>query len=186
MAEIVASPHIMDVRTVHFRVFADVRGRFMETFRTEWFPDRAWKVVQSNRSQSAAGVLRGLHYHHHQVDYWQLLEGRIRVALADLRPNSPTYRVTHLLELDAAEPVGLYIPAGVAHGFYALTQATLQYLVDNYYTGNDELGVAWNDPELAIAWGVDAPLLSERDAQNPFLADIPSARLPQPSPVANP
>jgi dTDP-4-dehydrorhamnose 3,5-epimerase len=185
MAEIVASPYIMDLRTVHFRVFADARGRFMETFRTEWFPDRTWNVVQSNRSQSAAGVLRGLHYHHHQVDYWQVLEGRIRVALADLRPNSPTYRATQLIELDALEPVGLFIPTGVAHGFYAVTHATLQYLVDNYYTGGDELGVAWNDPELAIDWGVDAPLLSERDAKNPSLRDIPSALLPPALPIAN-
>lgn len=179
MAEIIASSHILDVRTINFRVFNDARGQFMETFRKEWFPDRSWEIVQGNRSQSAPGVLRGLHYHHHQVDYWQLLAGTIRVALADLRPASPTYRATEIIDLDAANPVGLYIPVGVAHGFYAQSAATLAYLVDNYYTGSDELGVAWNDPELAIPWGIDAPILSERDAKNPRLADIPAHLLPR-------
>ena len=179
MTKIIASPHIFDVRTVEFRVFADERGQFMETFRKEWFPERTWQVIQSNRSHSAAGVLRGLHYHHHQVDYWQVLGGSIRVGLADLRPWSPTYRATHVLNLDATTPLGLYIPVGVAHGFYALTDATLLYLVDNYYTGSDELGVAWNDPTLGVPWEVDAPLLSERDAKNPLLAEIPTELLPQ-------
>jgi dTDP-4-dehydrorhamnose 3,5-epimerase len=178
MTEIIASTQIRDVMLVHFRTFGDSRGQFMETFRTEWFPQRSWAIVQSNRSISAAGVLRGLHYHHQQVDYWQLLGGNIRVALADLRPASPTYRAVELIDMDAATPVGLYIPIGVAHGFYAQTEATLSYLVDNYYNGSDELGVAWNDPALAVPWGVDNPILSERDAKNPFLADIPAELLP--------
>lgn len=182
MTEILASPHILDVRTVKFRIFADSRGQFMETFRKEWFPDRTWDIIQSNRSQSVAGVLRGLHYHHKQVDYWQLLAGKIRVGLADLRPWSPTYRATEIIDVDAAHPLGIYIPVGVAHGFYALTDATLLYLVDNYYTGSDELGVAWNDPELGVNWGVDNPILSERDATNARLADIPPGLLPQSTP----
>jgi dTDP-4-dehydrorhamnose 3,5-epimerase len=176
--EIIASPHIQDVRTVHFKVFADARGQFMETFRTEWFPDRSWQVIQSNRSHSAAGVLRGLHYHHRQVDYWQVMGGSIRIALADLRAWSSTYRATQIIDINAEMPVGLYIPVGVAHGFYAKTSASLLYLVDNYYDNSDELGVAWNDPQLAINWGVQSPILSERDAKNPFLADIPPDRLP--------
>lgn len=179
MTEIIASSHILDVRTVKFRIFGDSRGRFMETFRKEWFPDRTWDIIQSNRSQSAANVLRGLHYHHHQVDYWQLMEGKIRVALADLRPSSPTYRATEIIDVDAENPIGIYIPVGVAHGFYAQTAATLLYLVDNYYTGSDELGVAWNDPTLAIDWGVENPILSDRDAKNPLWADIPTELLPK-------
>jgi dTDP-4-dehydrorhamnose 3,5-epimerase len=176
--EIIASPHIADVRIVNFKVFADPRGQFMETFRKEWFPERSWEIIQGNRSQSAPGVLRGLHYHHHQVDYWQLLAGTFRVGLADLRPWSPTYRATEIIDISAEKPSGIYIPVGVAHGFYALTQATLLYLVDNYYTGSDELGVAWNDPDLAIPWGVDNPILSDRDAKNPPLAEIAAQLLP--------
>lgn len=151
----------------------------METFRKEWFPDRTWEILQSNRSHSVAGVLRGLHYHHHQVDYWQLMEGKMRVALADLRPTSPTYLATETIDIDAATPQGLYIPVGVAHGFYAQTAMTLLYLVDNYYNGQDELGIAWNDPTLNIDWGVENPVLSERDAKNPFLQDVPTAIRPQ-------
>ena len=103
----------------------------------------------------------------------------MRVALADLRPWSPTYHATEIIDLDANTPRGLYIPIGIAHGFVAQTQATLIYLVDNYYNGSDELGVAWNDPTLAVPWGIDNPILSERDAKNPRLADIPSQLLPQ-------
>jgi dTDP-4-dehydrorhamnose 3,5-epimerase len=182
VTEIQNSPHILDVRTVKFRCYADGRGHFMETFRKEWFPERSWEIIQSNRSYSLPGVLRGLHYHHHQVDYWQLVAGKIRVGLADLRPWSPTYGATQVLDIDAADRMGLYIPVGVAHGFYAQTTATLLYLVDNYYTGSDELGVAWNDPTLAVPWQVDNPILSERDAKNPLLADIPIHLLPQPQP----
>jgi dTDP-4-dehydrorhamnose 3,5-epimerase len=176
--EIIDSPHIRDVKIVHFQVYADSRGAFMETFRKEWFPQRSWEIIQSNRSRSAPGVLRGLHYHHHQVDYWQLLDGRIRVALADLRPHSPTYHATQIIDLDADTPVGVFIPVGVAHGFYAQSASTLLYLVDNYYNGSDELGVAWNDPSLALSWGTGDPILSDRDRRNPMLAEIPADLLP--------
>jgi len=71
------------------------------------------------------------------------------------------------------------VPIGVAHGFLALTDATLTYLVDNYYDGADEFGLAWNDPALNLPWGVEAPLLSSRDAQNPLLKDIPATDLPE-------
>lgn len=178
MTTIVESSHIAGVKQVHFRIFSDARGRFMETFRKEWFPERSWDIVQSNRSHSTAGVLRGLHYHHHQVDYWQLLSGSIRVGLADLRRSSPTYGAVEVLDLHESTPGGLFIPVGVAHGFYARTDATLLYLVDNYYTGSDELGVAWNDPTLNIDWDTQAPLLSPRDQANPFLHHIAEADLP--------
>ena len=74
--------------------------------------------------------------------------------------------------------MGVFIPTGVAHGFYALTDATLTYLVDNYYDGADELGVAWNDPTLAVPWQVDTPLLSARDETNPAYGDIAPEKMP--------
>lgn len=170
---------IEGVKVADLIVRRDERGQFIETFRKEWFPERTWQVIQTNRSDSVAGVLRGLHYHHRQVDYWYVPAGQIRVGLADLRPWSPTYLHSATIELGDTNPVGLYIPMGVAHGFVALTNATLTYLVDNYYDGNDELGVAWNDPDLNVAWGVEAPLLSPRDAQNLPLRQIPAHTLPQ-------
>lgn len=179
MAKIRPFAPIRDVQIADLAAWQDERGQFLETFRKEWFPQRAWTRIQTNRSDSRAGVLRGLHYHHHQVDYWYVTRGRIRVGLADLRPSSPTHGRSAVLELDASEPRGLFIPTGVAHGFVALTDATLTYLVDNYYDGSDENGVAWDDPQLAVPWGVEAPLLSSRDQSNPRLADIPPDRLPR-------
>lgn len=171
---------IADVLYTPLRAFKDERGQFAETFRAEWFPQVSWAKFQTNRSDSVAGVLRGLHYHFHQVDYWVVTRGRIRVGLADLRPASPTYLQAHTLELSADEPAGLFIPIGVAHGFYALTDCTLTYIVNNYYgDGSDERGVAWNDPQLNVPWQITAsPLLSPRDLQNRFFADIPADQRP--------
>jgi dTDP-4-dehydrorhamnose 3,5-epimerase len=178
MPNIEHSTVIDGVQFVKLTVFDDERGQFRETFRQEWFPQRRWDKLQSNMSQSKAGVLRGLHYHFEQVDYWVVSAGKIRAALYDLRPGSPTYRRAQTIEMGREQQIGLFIPVGVAHGFVSLTDATLIYFVDNYYTGLDEFGVAWNDPTLGIAWGIEAPLVSPRDAANPFLRDIPAARLP--------
>src|SRR5439155_23397092 len=77
------------------------------------------------------------------------------------------------IHLDAEEGSrGLYIPRGVAHGFYAQTDLMLQYLVDQYYTGDDEFGVAWDDPDVGIDWPARDPILSDRDRANPPLADV--------------
>jgi dTDP-4-dehydrorhamnose 3,5-epimerase len=178
MTEIVESQCIAGVKVVRLQSFQDDRGRFVETFRKSWFPERTWENFQSNRSDSRAGVLRGLHYHFHQIDYWCLVRGRIRVGLADLRRDSPTFGQSEVVELDADDPRGVFIPSGVAHGFYALTDATLTYIVDNYYDNSDELGVAWDDPDLAVPWGATAPALSPRDLSNPRLRDIPAERMP--------
>jgi dTDP-4-dehydrorhamnose 3,5-epimerase len=100
------------------------------------------------------------------------------VGLADLRPNSPTFKTGITLDLTADTPQGLFIPVGVAHGFYALTDMMLVYVVNQYYNGGkDENGVAWDDPQLGVNWDVQDPILSKRDMQNPRLEDI--AQLPQ-------
>lgn len=174
------SAHIYGVFMMPIRAFADERGQFMETFRREWFPWVNWDRMQSNRSDSKANVLRGLHYHHHQIDYWYVSRGVVRVGMVDLRPSSPTYKVTETLEIGDSNNVGVFIPVGVAHGFLALSDVTLTYLVNNYYDGGkDENGVAWNDPEIGIDWGIREPLLSPRDAQNALLKDIPADNLPR-------
>ncbi len=178
MTEIVESSVIPGVKIVYLRSFEDSRGQFMELFRKDWFPERSWELVQSNRSDSVAGVLRGLHFHHHQVDYWHVPSGEIRVGLADLRRTSPAYGVTQTIDLGQETPAGLFIPIGVAHGFYAKTDATLTYIVDNYYDGADELGVAWNDPTLGIDWNVEQPVLSDRDRENALLSAISRDDLP--------
>jgi dTDP-4-dehydrorhamnose 3,5-epimerase len=102
----------------------------------------------------------------------------IRVALVDLRRSSPTRGASQTLEIGEDNLMGVFVPIGIAHGFVALSDATLTYLVDNYYDGSDELGVAWNDPALGVAWDISNPVLSPRDVQNPLLKDIPRHQLP--------
>jgi dTDP-4-dehydrorhamnose 3,5-epimerase len=178
MPHIQESPLIKDVQVVTLKPFADERGRFMETFRKEWFPQRSWDIVQTNRSDSKTGVLRGLHYHFHQVDYWYVIAGRIRAGLYDLRHSSPTCGIAQTIEMGEENQLGVFIPIGVAHGFVALTDVTLIYVVDNYYNGEDEYGVAWNDPDIALSWGVKSPLVSPRDAASPLLRNISANKLP--------
>jgi dTDP-4-dehydrorhamnose 3,5-epimerase len=170
---------IQGIFTVPIRAHADERGRFREIFRKEWFPWIDFTCLQSNLSESKTNVLRGLHYHLHQIDYWFVTKGMIRVGLADLRPNSPTYRATQTIDIGEDNGIGLFIPIGVAHGFVALTDAALIYYVNQYYNGGrDENGIAWNDPDLNVAWGISDPILSGRDMENPLLRDIPKEKLP--------
>jgi dTDP-4-dehydrorhamnose 3,5-epimerase len=175
------SAKIDGVQIANLRVFGDERGQFMEIFRQEWFPQVSWAKLQSNRSNSKANVLRGLHYHFRQVDYWYVPFGRIRAGLVDLRPHSPTYLAVQTVEMGEENNIGLYIPIGVAHGFYALTDCTLNYFVNNYYDNSDEFGVAWNEPSFGLDWGnTGEPYLSGRDQNNPLLASIPPDAMPRP------
>jgi dTDP-4-dehydrorhamnose 3,5-epimerase len=82
------------------------------------------------------------------------------------------------VQLDGIDHRGLYIPRGVAHGFYAITDATITYLVDGYYNPDDELGVKWSDPTMQIEWPGTSPTLSKRDQSNPLIADIPADLVP--------
>lgn len=155
----------------------DDRGRFMETFRQEWFPGKP-AMVQGNRSDSSAGTVRALHFHRKQADYWYVPNGTIMVGLYDLRRSSPSRGTSKAFQIGEGNEVGVYIPPGVAHGFQAVTDATLTYLVDNYYDPDDEHGVAWDDPDIAIPWPHPAAALSDRDKANPRLTDIAEADLP--------
>jgi dTDP-4-dehydrorhamnose 3,5-epimerase len=172
MPEIIPSSVIDDVVLVRPDVHGDERGRFVESYRRSWFPDGR-EMVQGNRSEKQAGALVGLHFHRFQADYWYLLRGKIRVVLHDLRIGSPTDGKTQVIDLDGDVDQGVYIPPGVAHGFAAHTDILLTYLVDNYYDPADELGLAWDDPEVGADWGVSDPILSGRDQNNPRRGDIP-------------
>src|SRR4029078_2255397 len=143
-------------------------------------------MIQATRAERSAGCIVGLHYHLHQSDYWYVPYGRARVVLHDLRTGSATDGKTLTIDL-GSEPGtpavehdhrGVYIPPGVAHGFAALTDMTITYLVDGYYNPADELGVAWDDPAIDGDWGLTDPILSARDQANPRRADIDPARRP--------
>jgi dTDP-4-dehydrorhamnose 3,5-epimerase len=168
---------------------ADGRGAFRELWRASAFPTLTPpetgapvgsepRFVQANVSTSAAGVLRGLHYHRRQLDYWVVGTGRAFVALVDVRPvmAGRGAAVVETRELVADEWV--VIPAGVAHGFLALEPLDMIYLVTNEFDGSDELGFAWDDPAVGVPWpAVNAtpdgrPILSDRDRSNPSLAEL--------------
>ena len=175
------SDRIAGVHVVPFRSFADSRGYFFESYRRGWVPGGR-EMVQGNCSFSRAGVLRGLHFHHKQADFWAVPSGRVRAALYDLRVSSPTRGAAQVIDLGEGLVSGRYIPRGVAHGFYALVDSFMTYLVDEYYDNSDEMGVRWDDPALGIDWGVSGgltPIVSERDQKNPSLAELPASALPR-------
>jgi dTDP-4-dehydrorhamnose 3,5-epimerase len=167
--------------------FADARGSFSEIWRAADFgtldvtqaglPDAHF--VQANLSRSAKGVLRGLHYHRRQLDYWVVAAGRAFVALVDVRSvmaDTSARAVVETRILETGETVT--IPTGVAHGFLALEPLELIYLVTNEYDGSDELGFAWDDPAVGVPWPVvenardGRPILSGRDSASPTLVEL--------------
>lgn len=171
MATVIPVSEIEGVYLVEPVVHGDERGFFVETYRRSWFPGGR-EMIQGNRGDRQAGAVVGLHYHLHQADYWYVPFGRARVVLHDLREGSPTDGTTFTVDLGRRDDGshdhrGVYIPPGVAHGFGALTDMTITYLVDGYYNPADELGVAWDDPAIAADWGIEAPILSARDQANP-------------------
>jgi dTDP-4-dehydrorhamnose 3,5-epimerase len=169
---------------------ADRRGSFRELWRESAFGGlqslhtgsplgKEARFVQANLSISAAGVLRGLHYHRRQLDYWIVASGRAFVAVVDVRPLLDGSAGQPLVETRELAPDDwVVIPAGVAHGFLALEALELLYLVSNEYDGSDELGFAWDDPAVGVSWprlevtADGAPILSDRDQSNPPLADL--------------
>jgi len=171
------SETIKDVLIVNPDRHGDERGVFIETYRRSWFP-LGREMVQANRADRQAGAVVGLHYHLHQADYWTVPRGRARVVLHDLRQGSLTDRATVSIDVDADNALGVFIPPGVAHGFASLTDVTISYMVDGYYNPADELGVAWDDPEIGADWGVEEPVLSQRDQANPRRSDLDAASRP--------
>ena len=152
---------------------ADERGAFTELWRaslTRLLP--AETFVQANLSRSRPGVLRGMHFHLRQADLWMLLEGRALAATTDVRAvmggTSGSVR-SQMIEVVPGD--SLYIPRLVAHGFWALEETMLLYLVSGEYDGTDEHGFAWNDPVAAIDWPAGQPILSDRDRANPTLIE---------------
>ena len=168
---------------------ADRRGAFREVWRASAFPALTReetgapagtepRFIQANLSSSAAGVLRGLHYHRRQLDYWIVLSGRAFVALVDVRPVAAGEGPAAVETRELAPDEWVVIPTGVAHGFLALEPLELLYLVTNEYDGSDELGFAWDDPAVGVPWPAlpgtpdGRPILSDRDQSNPTLAEL--------------
>lgn len=172
---------VPDLKLVHVTVHGDGRGFFMESYKdAEWRPilgDRAF--IQDNQSLSTeAGTVRGLHYQippFAQAKLIQVLRGRILDVAVDLRRASPTFGRAVALELAAGDGRQIFIPEGFAHGFMTLeADSMVAYKVTSGYEPKSERGLAWDDPDLAIAWPA-APggaILSARDRQWPRLRDL--------------
>ncbi len=158
-------------------VHHDPRGFFLETYHQEKY--RAGGIdacfVQDNHSRSGKGTLRGLHAQRTkpQGKLVRALSGAIWDVAVDIRRGSPTFKRWVAAELTADNFRQLWIPPGFAHGFCVLSEtAEVEYKCTAFYDQADEITIAWNDPEIAIAWPVTDPVLSQRDAAATRLAEI--------------
>lgn len=171
---------IPDVILIEPVVFEDARGGFLETYRLDEFKTHgiADEFVQDNHSISKRGVLRGLHFQtppHAQSKLVRVTKGEAFDVVVDLRPKSPSYgkHVTTILSVSNRRM--LYVPVGFAHGFLALADDTeFLYKVSTFHSPSDEHGLAWDDPNLGIAWPAAAApyALSDKDRRYPHLKDL--------------
>ena len=173
---------IPDVVTIEPDVFRDPRGFFLETYHAAKYRDAgiAGPFVQDNQSRSVAGTLRGLHLQltRPQGKLVRVIEGEIFDVAVDVRRGSPTFGQWVGVTLSAENFRQCYLPPGFAHGFAVVSQiAQVEYKCTDLYDPKGELGIAWNDPAIAIQWPVAEPFLSERDTRHPVLAEV-MERLP--------
>jgi len=159
-------------------VFGDNRGWFMESWSLSKMRDAgiSCEFVQDNHSYSATkGVLRGIHFQKGEAAQAKLVrctKGAVLDVAVDLRKGSPTYKKWIAIELSADNKRQLLIPRGFGHAFLTLTDdVEFLYKADNLYNATADRSICWNDPDLAIDWGIVQPILSEKDANAPLLKD---------------
>jgi dTDP-4-dehydrorhamnose 3,5-epimerase len=173
-----ASPtDLPDVVLIEPDVYKDNRGFFLETYHAGKYREVGIRqpFVQDNHSRSVQGTVRGLHLQlrRPQAKLIRAVVGEIFDVAVDVRCGSPTFGRWVGVTLSSASFAQLYVPAGFAHGFSVLTPvAEIEYKCTDVYDPADEVGIAWNDPDLAIPWRFEAPTLSERDRKNPPLSAL--------------
>ncbi len=168
------------------KVFGDERGFFMETYSKEVFRNLGIDIefVQDNHSKSGAGVLRGLHYQlgREQAKLVRVVSGAVYDVALDIRKGSPTFGQWYGVELSGENKRQLYIPRGLAHGFFTLLDNTeFLYKCSDFYAPETERTILWNDPDLGIDWGIDGAesiILSAKDEVGVLLKDMPESDLP--------
>jgi len=171
---------IPDVVLIEPKVFGDARGFFFESFNQKAFNEATgtnYAFVQDNHSRSSQGVLRGLHYQIQQPQgkLVRVARGRVWDVAVDIRKSSPTFGQWVGAELSEDNQHQLWVPPGFAHGFVVLSEsADFLYKTTDYYAPEHERCIAWNDPQLAIAWPIaGAPSLSAKDMQGFAFAQAP-------------
>ena len=162
---------------IELNIFEDERGYFFEMYHRERFQSAGLSTnfVQDNLSFSKKGTLRGLHFQiaHPQAKLVQAITGEIFDVAVDIRPKSPTFGKWSGTILSKQNKRQLYIPEGFAHGFCVLSEsAHVAYKCSAHYCPEDEGGILWSDPVVAIDWPVKDPTLSEKDQQYPCLEDL--------------
>jgi dTDP-4-dehydrorhamnose 3,5-epimerase len=151
------------------KVFEDERGYFFESFHIEKYASAGIPLnfVQDNESKSSKGVLRGLHFQNPPFDQGKLVrvvKGKVLDVAVDIRKNSPTYGKHISVELSDENKLQLWIPPGFAHGFLSLCDETIFiYKCTNVYNKESEDGILWNDEDLKINWGIENPIVSDKD-----------------------
>jgi dTDP-4-dehydrorhamnose 3,5-epimerase len=180
-------PGVLELRP---KVFRDSRGFFLEAFHLAKFREIgiAETFVQDNHSCSQKGTLRGLHYQlrYPQAKLCRVVEGQALDVVLDVREGSPHFGKWTSAVLSAELQNQIYVPAGFAHGFLAQTDTVhFLYKCSDYYHPEDECGVLWRDPGLKISWGIENPIVSEKDQQLPTLVTIPRESLPRYSGAGN-
>lgn len=174
----VESFYIDGLKTFTPRVFEDERGYFFESYNAPFFRENIADIqfIQDNQSSSKKNVLRGLHFQAPPFDQGKLvrvIKGAVLDVAVDIRKKSPTYGKHVCVELTEDNQKVFWIPSGFAHGFLSLEENTIfSYKCTNVYHAQSEGAVCWNDPELAINWGVNDPLVSEKDQIAPLFKDF--------------
>lgn len=172
-----AETGIKDLYIVEPRVFGDSRGYFLETYKKKDFDEAGlcYDFVQDNQSSSRRGVLRGLHFQktHPQAKLVRVLSGEVFDVAVDLRKGSATYGKWVGVLLSGENKKQFMIPRGFAHGFVVVSDyAEFAYKCDDFYHPEDEGGLIWNDPGIAIEWPeVGEIVLSKKDTCFPTLAE---------------
>lgn len=165
------------------KVFGDSRGFFLESYHHQRYAEAGIDAVfvQDNHSRSSRGVLRGLHYQirHPQGKLVSVVAGEVFDVAVDIRSGSPHFGRWFGCVLSAENHRQLWVPPGFAHGFCTLSEtADFLYKCTDYYHPEDEGGVLWNDPDVAIAWPVASPALSAKDQSFATVAMTEKERLP--------
>ena len=180
----ISSMSLPEVLLIEPNRFGDARGYFLEAYHQERYAAAGIQLdfVQDNLSRSVRGILRGLHLQHpnDQGKLVYVLAGEVFDVAVDVRVGSPNFGKWTGALLSSEDHRQLWIPPGFAHGFCVTSDTALfAYKCTALYTVADEVGMAWNDPAIGIAWPVAEPQLSAKDKVQPRLADIDPARLPR-------
>ncbi len=165
------------VRKIKLKVFLDERGFFRETFRHSMYREAGIveEFAQDNHSFSKKGTIRGMHFQRSpgQAKLVTVMEGEIFDVVVDIRKDSATFGKWEGFYLNATEGDQIYIPAGFAHGFCALSDhAHVCYKVSTPYDPVEEFGFRYDDPSVGIVWPIDKPLLSDRDRNSPWMREV--------------